>query len=337
MKFSSVRYLIGSGIKNMWVNKLMTFASIGTLVACMLIIGVAIMIAENVTNTLKGIEQQNVIMVYFNDRNSIVYGDASPLVDIPESEDGSDVEIPYDAYLVHNKEEAMLIVSEIEKLENVKSVEYISKEDSLAAVMDKYLQGKDEVQGVLTEDENSNPLSDGAKVLVDNMELYNQTTDALKEIKGITTVTAQGDIADKLVAITDALRTAGFWIIAILLLISLVIVSNTIRVTMYNRKLEISIMKAVGATDAFVRLPFVVEGVVLGLASAILSEGILYFCYRVAADSMSESFTLSVPFGSKALLLFGIFALIGVVAGALGSVIMISKYLKKEGSEFKAL
>ena len=139
-----------------------------------------------------------------------------------------------------------------------------------------------------------------------------------------------------------AIRSAGismicFWIIAILGIISLVIVSNTIRVTMYNRKLEISIMKAVGATDAFIRLPFVIEGMILGLISAIISEGLLYFCYRVAGEAMSESLQLSIPFMQEAWKLFGIFAIIGVVAGAFGSLIMIRKYLKKEGSEFKAL
>ena len=106
---------------------------------------------------------------------------------------------------------------------------------------------------------------------------------------------------------------------------------------MYNRKLEIGIMKAVGATDAFIRLPFIIEGVILGLFSAVLSEGILYFCYRVAGDSMSDSFKLSIPFSEQALPILGIFAAIGILAGAFGSTLMIGKYLKHEGSEFKAL
>ncbi len=339
MKLSSVRYLTGTGFKNMWVNKLMSIASVGTLVACMLIIGVAVMIAENVTNTLKGIEQQNVIMVYFNDRNSVVYGDAESLVELPEGTDKSESDIPQDAYLIHNKEEALAVVAEIEKLENVSGVTYISKEESLEAVMDKYLAGQDEVQGVLTESETSNPLSDGARVVVTNMELYNQTAAELAEISGVTTVTAQGDIADKLVAITDALRTAGFWIIAILLLISLVIVSNTIRVTMYNRKLEISIMKAVGATDSFIRLPFVIEGMVIGLLSALLAFGLMYIMHSAIITEMSKALSLSaiVPFRTYAPELLGLFALIGLISGVFGSVIMMGKYLRKEGSEFRAL
>lgn len=326
MKLSSIKYLTGTGLKNMWVNKLMTFASVGTLVACMLIIGVAVMIAENVTNTLKGIEQQNVIMVYFNDRNSVRYsGEVDP-----------DAEVPYDAYLIHNKDEALKVVAEIEKLDNVTSVTYVSKEESLEAIIDKYLQDHEASQNILTAD---NPLSDGAKIVVADMERYNETATALKKIKGVTSVTAQGDIADKLVAITDALRTAGFWIIAILLLISLVIVSNTIRVTMYNRKLEISIMKAVGATDSFIRLPFMIEGVFIGLISSGIAFGLMYLMHSAIITEMSKALSLStiVPFRTYAPELLGLFAAIGLISGVFGSVIMMGRYLRKEGSEFRAL
>ena len=98
-------------------------------------------------------------------------------------------------------------------------------------------------------------------------------------------------------------------------------------------------MKAVGATDAFVRFPFVVEGVVIGLISAVISECLVYFCYRVAIDTIRTTLGTGdiVKFGDKAFMLLGVFALIGIFAGAFGSLVMISKYLKKEGSEFSAL
>ena len=117
------------------------------------------------------------------------------------------------------------------------------------------------------------------------------------------------------------------------------IVSNTIRVTMYNRKLEIGIMKAVGATDAFVRIPFIVEGMVIGLVSAVISEILLYFCYRVATESIIGTLGTSdiVKYGDMALILFALFAGIGIFAGVIGSAIMIGKYLKHEGSEFAAI
>ena len=169
--------------------------------------------------------------------------------------------------------------------------------------------------------------------------LQNNTLEEISKLDGIDVIQSQGDLADKITAVKNGIGVAGIWIIAILMIISLVIVSNTIRVTMYNRKLEISIMKAVGATDAFVRIPFVVEGVLIGLISALISEGLLYFCYRVATETILTTLGTSdiVKYEDMALLLLGVFVGIGVFAGILGSFIMIRKYLKHEGSEFAAI
>ena len=124
-----------------------------------------------------------------------------------------------------------------------------------------------------------------------------------------------------------------------LMLISLVIVCNTIRVTMYNRKLEISIMKAVGATDWFIRWPFLIEGIILGVVSAIISLAFTFGIYTLAGDKIKETMQSGelIPFSQMALPLFGIFVGIGVLAGVIGSIIILNKYLKKEGSEFRAL
>lgn len=353
MKIQSVKYLTREGFRNVWVNRLMSIASIGVLVACMVLIGFAILITENVNVYMNNLEQQNVVMVYFNDKNSVIYQDASQLSTTSDTssdsssskssstsskDDKSEVPaIPDDAYLIHNEEEAKAVCAEIEKLDNVKKpVEFISSEQALENAKGTALQDMAGAFEILDE-EGGNPMSHGARVTLISMEKFDQTVESIKKVTGVHSVVSHGDLAKTIADIKSGISMICFWIIGILGVIALVIVSNTIRVTMYNRKLEISIMKAVGATDAFVRLPFVIEGVVLGLFSAVLSEAILYFCYRVAAEAMGTSFTLSVPFSEKALLLFGIFAAIGIVAGALGSAFMISKYLKKEGSEFKAL
>ena len=353
MNLQSVKYLTKEGIKNIWVNRLMSLASVGVLVACMVLIGFAILITENVNVYMNNLEQQNVVMVYFNDKNSVIYQDASQLSTTSDNssdsssskssstsskDDKSEVPaIPDDAYLIHNEEEAKAVCAEIEKLDNVKKpVEFISSEQALENAKGTALQDMAGAFEILDE-EGGNPMSHGARVTLISMEKFDQTVESIKKVTGVHSVVSHGDLAKTIADIKSGISMICFWIIGILGVIALVIVSNTIRVTMYNRKLEISIMKAVGATDAFVRLPFVIEGVVLGLFSAVLSEAILYFCYRVAAEAMGTSFTLSVPFSEKALLLFGIFAAIGIVAGALGSAFMISKYLKKEGSEFKAL
>ena len=360
MKIQSVRYLTREGFRNVWVNRLMSVASVGVLVACMVLIGFAILLTENVNVYMSNLEQQNVVMVYFNDENSVIYQNASQLTEsdtssaatssksssassekssTDSSSDKAEEEtpkIPESAYLIHNEEEAKEVCAELEKIGNVASVEFISKEQALETAKETALSDMAGAFEILDE-EGGNPMSHGARVTLKSMDLFEQTVKDIEKTTGVHSVVSHAELAKTIADIKSGISMICFWIIGILGVIALVIVSNTIRVTMYNRKLEISIMKAVGATDAFIRLPFVIEGIILGLVSAILSEGILYFCYRVASDSMGESFTLSVPFGDKALMLFGIFAAIGVVAGAIGSMFMISKYLKKEGSEFKAL
>lgn len=139
-------------------------------------------------------------------------------------------------------------------------------------------------------------------------------------------------------SISRLINIAGFWIIGLLIITALVIISNTIRITMNSRKLEISIMKAVGATNNFIRFPFVVEGVVLGVAAAGITMVIIYFVYKAVLGAIQESMMTqgAVPFTSFMWPLLGIFLLLGVLAGAIGSLISLGKYLRKEGSEFRA-
>lgn len=350
MKVSSVRYLVKEGAKNAWVNRLMTLASVGVLVACMVIIGLAILISENVNKAVGKLEQQNVVMAYMKDYNWALYSDktnASASADsttqtseeTQSSEEQADENgIKNSDYVIHNDEEAKALCDKIAALDNVASVTYVTSDEGLESVKKSMLEGQESYFTFL-DDKYGNPMSGAAKITMKNMEQFDDTVSQIKNIDGIDTVQSQNDLADKITAIKRGITVAGFWIIAILMVISLVIVSNTIRVTMYNRKLEISIMKAVGATDSFVRIPFVVEGMIIGLISAVIAEGLLYFCYRVATETIISTLGTNdiVRYGDVAWWLLLIFAGIGVFAGILGSVIMISKYLRHEGSEFAAI
>ena len=337
MKISSVRYLIKEGFKGAWANRLMSLASIGVLVACMVVIGLAILISENVNVAIGNLEQQNVVMVYMKDYNWALYSD-----NFDSSEDAAENAdengISESDYVIHSEDEAKALCDKISTLNNVASVEYVSSESGLESVKANMLEGQSEYFTFL-DDEYGNPLSAAAKVTMTDMSLFDDTIEQIKTIDGVDTIQSQSDLADQITAVKQGIYVAGIWIIAILIAISLVIVSNTIRVTMYNRKLEISIMKAVGATNAFVRIPFVIEGILIGLISALISEGLLYFCYRVATETISTTLGTSdiVKYGDVALNLLLVFVCIGVFAGMLGSVIMISKYLKREGSEFSAI
>ncbi len=357
MKMRSVKYLVKEGIRNTWANRLMSLASIGVLIACMVVIGLAILISENVTMALGKLEQQNVVMVYMKDYNWALYGREDETTASSEetssTEDAvsgtSSEEVPMDDgsdengikdndYVIHNENEAKALCDKISKLDNVAKVEYVSSEEGLEAAKNTMLQGQAEYFTFL-DDEFGNPISAAAKVTMVNMDEYDSTVAEIKKLDGVDTIQSNSDLADKINAIKSGLTVAGIAIMAILVVISLVIVSNTIRVTMYNRKLEISIMKAVGATDTFVRVPFIVEGVLIGLISALVSEGLLYFCYRVATEAIATTLGTGdiIAFGDIAIPLLLIFVCVGLFSGALGSFIMIGKYLRKEGSEFAAI
>ena len=378
MKFSSMRYLAGEGVKNAWVNRLMTIASVGVLVACMVIIGLAILISENVNKAVGNLEQQNVVMAYMKDYNWALYGGGSDAdtssgtdssasdasqdtaSDSEEAEAGTSAEssegsegtesttddtdkadengIKPSDYVIHNDDEAKALCDEIARIDNVAAVEYITSEEGLESVKESMIEGQESYFTFL-DDEYGNPMSGAAKITMTDMSKFDETIDKIMELDGVDTIQSQSDLADKIAAIKRGVGIAGFWIIAILMVISLVIVSNTIRVAMYNRKLEISIMKAVGATDSFVRIPFVVEGMLIGLVSALIAEGLLYFCYRVATETIIATLgtTDIVYYSDVAWWLLLVFIGIGIFAGVLGSVIMISKYLRREGSEFAAI
>ena len=244
--------------------------------------------------------------------------------------------------MIHNEEEALALCEKIEKIPNVAKVEFISSEKGLENTTDKMLEGyseKDKELFTFLDEDGGNPMPAAARITMKDMKLFDETLKKIEALPEISNTLSYGDTAEKIVSIKNGIGVAGVWIIAILLVISLVIVSNTIRVTMYNRKLDISIMKAVGATDAFVRLPFVVEGVIIGLISAVVAEGLLYFCYRVATETILSSFNSGsiVKFADMAGFLMLVFAGIGIFAGVIGSAIMIRKYLRREGSEFAAI
>ena len=357
MKMRSVKYLVGEGFSNIWANRLMSLASVGVLVACMVVIGLAILISENATKALGNLEQQNVVMVYMKDYNWALYSDNAK--EETESTESSSSEASDDAtasegeetaedadkngikpsdYVIHNEDEAKALCEKIKALPNVEDAVFVSSEEGLESVKSNMLEGQEDYFTFL-DDEYGNPLSAAAKVTMTDMAFFDDTIKEIQKLEGVDVVQSQGDLADTINSLKKGLAVAGVWIIAMLLVIALVIVSNTIRVTMYSRKLEISIMKAVGATDSFIRIPFVVEGVTIGMVSALLSEAILFICYRVATENILTSLKGAdiVKFGDVAWLLLAVFLAIGILAGALGSLIMIGKYLRKEGSEFAAI
>ena len=301
MKGSSFGYLFKEGFKNVWVNRLMSFASIGTLVACMLLIGSSLLFSMNVNNVIGYMERQNDIMVEIADGLS--------------------------------DEQLSELDTRISMIENIYDSMYIDKEQ----LLEEAKAQSDEMQYLLEGLEgDENPLYNSYRVRLKNLSIIQDTVRQLQSFDGVVSVYAPTDVAEIVTSIKRAVSVSGIFIVSILVVVSLVIIGNTIKVTVFNRRKEISIMKCVGATDAFIRMPFFIEGFLIGLLSALLSFGILWlgYDYLLQMVSLSNSgwiqsaYANMLPFPVVAVNLFVCFAGGGVAIGVVGSMFFVNKYLK---------
>ena len=171
---------------------------------------------------------------------------------------------------------------------------------------------------------------------MDSLENLPETVKKLETLPGVESVESSNEVATTLMGIKTAIHVAGLTIVAILMVVSIIIIANTVRVTIFNRRREINIMKYVGATNAFIRFPFLVEGMVIGLISALIAFGLLWvgthFLYQWVGQSASGWLQLAyqslIPFGSIAPQMLLGFAGAGVLFGMVGSFIFVGKYLK---------
>ncbi len=306
MSGASFRYLIKEGFHNTWTNRMMSVASICVLLSCLVLIGSASMIFLNIDSLVQKIENENVIMVYIDDEAT----DA----DIDE------------------------LGIELQSLNNVQKIEFVAKEDAWA----EQIATMDEAQAeFFTEQTDEIPLPDAYKVTVKDLEQFTTTVKQIKKLNHIDTVRQNTDLAKKLAKISNGISIISIVIIAVLFVISLFIISNTIKLTVYSRRLEISIMKSVGATNSFVQLPFVVEGIILGVVAGVLSLFAVWGIYELAINRFGDVFSSigldPLKFTDYAWIMLGVFVAIGIVSGVGGSLITMRKYLTKEGSEISAV
>ena len=293
-----MRYLTKEGFRNLKVNKLMSVASVTVLFSCLMLIGIAFMILVNIQAFILGIEAENVIMVY---------------ADL----DGSD----YDY---------MALGSHLRALDNVTSVEAVEKE----AAYEEILADMDENLRLYLSGLNENPLPDAYRVTVTDMSGFESVVDEIKKLDGIERVYENSTLARQLEGIRNSVTYISLGIIILLLIVSLFIISNTIKVTMFSRRLEISIMKSVGATNSFIRWPFMVEGILIGVIAGILATGAVWVVYELALSSFASMLSgfggdVQVRFLDYALYLVAAFVGIGIFTGIFGSATSIRKYLKE--------
>lgn len=294
----NLRYLTKEGFRNVRIHKLMTVASVTVMLSCLLLIGGAYLIYENIQSVIDRVGEQNVVMVFIQDECD----------DVAEAALGE----------------------KIKNTENVKDCVFISKDESYSTIL--YEMGE---SASVLQDIGSDFLPDAYKVTITDMELFDGTVNQLKAYENVLHVRENGELASRIASIQNAVGLVSIVIVAILFIVSLFIIANTVRITMFSRSLEISIMKAVGATNWFIRWPFIVEGVIIGLLSAICSYGLIFGLYVAAEKVLASMFAIlgntMVPFEDCAVTLIVAFAATGIITGALGSFISLGRYLKEHG------
>ena len=297
MKLHVIKYLIREGCRNAWQNRLMALASVGVLVCCLVLTGFSYLLFVNVDKMFHNAYEQNVMAVYMETDQT--------------------------------EEQVMQAKQVLHDMPNIAEVTYMSKEEFLAMYTDSLQE--DTMESF--EGEN-NPLPDTFIVSLKDLALFQQTMDEITAMDGVEEVSYDAGTAETLTKVRRVVLALGGSIIAVLLAVSLFIIVNTIKLTVYSRRLEIYIMKSVGATDGFVRFPFIVEGVLVGLLAAVIGYGLISGLYRMLYNNFQFDNPLLalIPFEQQwAQLLLGFLAG-GVLVGVVGSVISMGKYLRQEGS-----
>lgn len=301
MKWSSFKYLARQGLHNMINNRLMSFASVGVLTVCLIITGVAGLFTANM----------NSLMLYLRSQNEVV------------------------VYLDENLDETGLasVDSALRSISGLKEVTYVSKDEALD-LMRESMGDKGELFDVFEGEEN--PFLANYKVVLQDVGQMEEIVPQLESISGVVDVNVPTGLSDLVVNIHKAVTVISVGLVVVLGFVSIVVISNTIRLTVFARRKEINIMKYVGATNGFIRLPFFVEGVTVGLIAGVISTVVVLGGYQLllvfAVDLPGFWGTVLagtlLPLAKVWYLVLGGFLAFGVLIGSIGTASSIRKYLK---------
>ncbi len=299
MKYSIFGYLIGEGFRNFFKNKKSTAASIIIMCATMFIFGIFFLIGENVNYVIEQVQSEQAMQIFIN----------------PEATAEQETELG----------------NKIRETQYVNTTEYVSQEQALnemkewlgedSAILDPY-SGED------------NPFKASYVITLTDLTKTDEVQKQIESYENVASVQAGNTTINRLVDIANGIRTATGVILVLLILISIFIIANTIKLTVHARRKEISIMKYVGATNGFIRWPFMVEGIIIGIISALITVVILGFAYNFISDGITQSGTMStlgyglLSFSDMISMLLIIYIIMGIGIGAIGSAISMKKYLE---------
>ena len=297
MKYNRLGYLIGEGLSNVFKNKKSTVASIVIMCATMIIFGLFLIIGENVNHFVDNLKLQQGFQVFMKE-------DAT-------------------------QEEMDKVKEDIRALDGISTIEFVSKEQGLNTMKEKLKDEKGVLDGF-----NVQKIKASYIVKVTDLERSKTIQSEVEKINNVVKITNSNETAMKLISIAKVIRIATGIILLLLIIISTFIISNTIKLTVHSRRKEISIMKYVGATNSFIRWPFIVEGIVIGIISSIISIILVGGAYSLITTKMSSSDLVKVMgmnlVGLNEMLtsIIIVYLILGIGIGTIGSVVSMRKYLK---------
>ena len=299
MRTSNVTYLVKKGISSIWKNFLMSFASFCILMVSLLLVSCAVLLMMNVNKIMSNIEDTNEITIYLK-------------------EDISDKQVEH-------------IKSVLEKNQDITDVKYYSKEQALDDFRDNMAEYSE-----LLDYLDKNPMPETFLVRVKDLSKIRHVVNTINDIEGVEQTKAPYDFASVLVQIRNTFSVIGSAVLIALVVVSVVIVSNSIRTSVFARRNEISIMRYVGATSGFIKAPFFVEGMFIGILSGAAAWGLTWLIYDSVYALFSADLTVWQMFGFYGLTPFSdimwyvlaVNCAVGALLGAVGTVFSTGKYLK---------
>ena len=297
MKFRSIKYFFSEAFSGVIRNRLMSIASIGTVAACIFMIVISYCALTNVDYMLTQIEESIGIAVFLEE----------------------DV----------NSDKVLEINDQLVNMEHVESVSYISPEDALQEMKESW----DAEEILAGFDESNNPLTSSFEVSLDDIQYQSDVVSKIEQIEGVRKIRSSETETEFLVKISNFLRLFGSVLILALAAISVVIITNTVKLSVFTRRTEISIMKYVGATDWFIRWPFVIEGIITGLVGAAIPIIVEWPLYNKLIDVIYAQIPMirsivTFKFGIDIFsVLLPVSLAFGALLGVLGSNISLRKHL----------
>ena len=298
MKYNIFGYLIGEGFTNVFKNKKSTVASLMIMCATMIIFGIFFILGENINHIVKEVENAQGIEVFIQDEAT--------------------------------EEQVKKLEEDIRAIDGVSTVEYKSKEQALAQAKEMLKERQDLMEGY---DEENNVFPASYVVNFSNLEKSKEIQEKIATFEGVKKITSNDEVVTKLIDLANGIKLVTGVILVLLIVISVFIISNTIKLTVHARRKEISIMKYVGATNSFIRWPFIVEGMIIGVLASIISIIIVGITYNAIAENLVNSEFMQiisslVTFGDMFKSIIIVYLLLGIGIGAMGSIISMRKYLK---------